>query len=169
MSPIPVSSLQTLSWKTRRKSMALETPEKDLPGVENAKITWGKRKKWYQTGRIYSDSCHYWKCHNGCDNQAHKILEKPKNHPEPLRKGISTSGYERAPWVQCRAHIHRIHSHPPDNTSPVDTMTSRSPARQKTNWLCQKNWWGWRPMCRIWSINQFCLTFKGFFPLPWKP
>jgi len=39
--------------------MALETPEKDPPGVENAKITGGKRKKWYQTGRIYSDSYHY--------------------------------------------------------------------------------------------------------------
>lgn len=48
MSPIPVSSLQTLPLQTRgtqgpprsrRNSVAVETPEKDSPGVENAKIT----------------------------------------------------------------------------------------------------------------------------------
>lgn len=48
MSPVPVTSLQTLSLKTRgtqgpprsrRKSVALDIPEKDSPGVENAKVT----------------------------------------------------------------------------------------------------------------------------------
>lgn len=148
MSPVPESSFDSFIKNKQGTEVTMVKKEVHGPwdprerssGCGECRENRGKRNKWYHTGRIYSDSHLYWWCHEGCDSQFTKFL-KNSNHPGPLRTGSSTSVYKRAPPVQHRVPTRRNHSHPPDKTSPW-TVISGSPAWQKTNWPCQKNWLG---------------------------
>lgn len=139
-SPAPVSSLQTLSLKTsgaqrppgsRRKPVALETPEKDSPGVENAKKTEQEEKVvldrqdilWFTALLIGPQ---------GLWQAAHKILEEQQS------ARASKNRHQRA-CVQKSPTSAGEGSHPPHPLASsrqdlsVDTVASRSPWQKSTD------------------------------------